>query len=101
MEGERLISNRAILTEYINEIGGPHRFIREAPRSASKPRIMHCLLCGKPYVISIPYQLCNPETRDLCDDCMEAGKVSPPPPPPQSGSAPELIRVVKLRGDVR
>lgn len=35
----------------------------------NEDRIMTCK-CGKKYVLHIPYELANPDCRDLCEDCI-------------------------------
>jgi hypothetical protein len=34
------------------------------------PEIRKCKICGEKYAINYPYEHCNRETRDLCDDCI-------------------------------
>ena len=31
-----------------------------------------CIKCGTEYTLHTPYQKCNPDTRDLCSDCILA-----------------------------
>jgi hypothetical protein len=47
-----------------------HLFLRDEIKIVSSRTCIHC---GKSYQIGTPYEECNPETRDLCDDCIMGG----------------------------
>ncbi|MGD0535555.1 MAG: hypothetical protein ABR999_09000 [Methanoregula sp.] len=65
--------NQDKLEEYVNYLHGDGDAIimhEDVPQVVSTRACIHC---GKPYQINIPYELCVPGVRDLCDDCLIKG----------------------------
>ena len=64
-----MTANKQRLESYLTLINGPPTFSGKVQRLAH-PETRKCKLCGQKYTIGIPYEHCNPRTRDLCDDCI-------------------------------
>ncbi len=90
--------NTQRLNEYLDRLQGPPSFYRDRGLVLSRPETRLCLQCGAPYTISIPYVLCNPVVRDLCDDCLLSSSSSSSSSKKLSGSDPDQIRGVKRKG---
>jgi hypothetical protein len=67
-----MTNNTKKLENYLDLINGPPRFSGKV-RQLKHPEIRTCKKCGQKYTIGIPYEHCNPRTRDLCDDCIYPG----------------------------
>lgn len=65
-----MTSNDSTLSDYIHTLQPEVLFFRPYERIPVKHSTRLCVQCGSPYVISTPYELCNPDVRDLCDDCI-------------------------------
>ena len=65
-----LSHNTRALAVYLAEKQGPPSFYPTNDTVIFRTTTRTCLQCGQPYTISIPYELCNPGIRDLCDDCL-------------------------------
>lgn len=62
--------NDQILSDYIHTLRPDILFSRPYEKLPVQRSTRLCVQCNAPYTISIPYELCNPDVRDLCDDCI-------------------------------
>jgi len=62
--------NTQRLAEYLDHLQQPYLVDFRRYTVPFKATTRLCLQCGSPYTIWLPYEDCNPETRDLCDDCL-------------------------------
>lgn len=65
--------NCQILSDYVNTLQPDILFARPYEVRRPKPETRQCIVCGKPYTLLTPYDLCNPGLRDLCDNCLLKG----------------------------
>jgi hypothetical protein len=56
------------LADILNIIEDPDRFERYRPANKG---VLHVCACGEKYYIQTPYEKCNPNSRDLCDFCID------------------------------
>jgi len=93
-----MTGNGELLKNYIRTLQPGTWITDPLKRALYIPETRSCIICGAPYTLKTPYELCNPVLRDLCDDCIQEPAPLSLSLSLSSGSDPDQIRALKMGG---